>query len=102
MNLVGTLLFFLPAALERGTVRIAACVLVVVGIWIEKGMGLIIPGFIPSTLHEIVEYTPSLVEWKVLAGVWAVGLLLLTIGLKLIIHVFASDQHQAEPAAQIS
>jgi molybdopterin-containing oxidoreductase family membrane subunit len=37
----------------------------VVGIWIEKGMGLIIPGFIPSTLHEMAEYTPSLMEWKI-------------------------------------
>lgn len=33
-----------------------------VGIWIEKGMGLIIPGFVPSTLHEWVEYVPSAAE----------------------------------------
>lgn len=90
-NLVGTVLFFMPAALERGGIRIAACVLCIVGIWIEKGMGLIIPGFIPSTLHEIVEYTPSLVEWKVTAGIWAFGFLLLTVLLKLIAKVFAGD-----------
>jgi Ni/Fe-hydrogenase subunit HybB-like protein len=53
-----------------------------VGVWIEKGMGLIVPGFIPSTLHEIVPYTPSLTEWKVMAGVWALGLLILTVALK--------------------
>ncbi len=29
------------------------------GVWIEKGMGLIIPGFVPSTLHEVVEYVPE-------------------------------------------
>ena len=69
MNLVGTVLFFMPAALERGSIRILACLLCIVGIWIEKGMGLIIPGFIPSTLHEIVEYSPSLIEWKVTAGI---------------------------------
>ena len=90
-NLVGTVLFFMPAALERGGIRIAACVLCIVGIWIEKGMGLIIPGFIPSTLHEIVEYTPSLVERKVTAGIWAFGFLLLTVVLKLIAQVFAGD-----------
>jgi Ni/Fe-hydrogenase subunit HybB-like protein len=89
MNLVGTALFFSPAALERGWVRIAACVLCIIGIWIEKGMGLIIPGFIPSTLHEVVEYAPSLVEWKVTAGIWAFGLLILTILLKLISAVFS-------------
>ena len=78
LNVVGTLLFFTPAALRRSPTRVVACVLVLVGIWIEKGMGLIIPGFIPSTLHEVVEYAPSLTEWKITAGIWAFGLLLLT------------------------
>jgi|GEM_PF-980792 len=72
-NILGTILFFMPAALECGSVRISACVLCIVVIWIEKGMGLIVPGFIPRTLHEIVEYTPSLTEWKVSAGIWAFG-----------------------------
>jgi Ni/Fe-hydrogenase subunit HybB-like protein len=87
MNLLGTVLFFLPAALERGGVRIAACLLCIGGIWIEKGMGLVIPGFIPSTLHEIVEYTPSATEWKVTAGIWAFSMLVLTILVKLIAAV---------------
>jgi molybdopterin-containing oxidoreductase family membrane subunit len=56
-----------------------ACGVLFVGIWIEKGMGLVIPGFIPSPLGEIVEYTPSWVELLVTAGVWATGLFVLTI-----------------------
>ncbi len=98
-NIVGAVLFFMPAALERGYVRIAACLLCIVGIWIEKGMGLIIPGFIPSTLHEIVEYTPSLVEWKVTAGIWAAGLLVLTIILKLIATVFTGRLSASQSSA---
>lgn len=96
-NIVGAILFFMPAALERGTVRITACLLCIVGIWIEKGMGLIIPGFIPSTLHEIVEYSPSIIEWKVTAGIWAIGLLILTVMLKLITNVF-TGKLSAKPA----
>ena len=88
LNLVGTVLLFTPASLERGWVRIAACVLCICGIWIEKGMGLIIPGFIPSTLHEIVEYSPSLTEWKVSVGIYAFGLMILTLLLKVIGNVF--------------
>jgi molybdopterin-containing oxidoreductase family membrane subunit len=49
---------------------------------------LIIPGFIPSTLHEIVEYSPSLIEWKVTVGIWAFGLIILTLLLKVIANVF--------------
>ena len=98
LNLVGTGLFFTPAALERGRTRVAACGLVIVGIWIEKGMGLIVPGFIPSTLHEVVEYAPSATEWKVTAGIWAFGLLLLTAMLKVTVAVF-TDRMTAGPAA---
>jgi len=64
-----------------------ACGLSFLGVWIEKGMGLIIPGFIPSTLHEIVEYAPSLTEWRISAGIWAVGLLVLTVGIKVVLAV---------------
>ncbi len=60
----------------------AACALAFVGVWIEKGMGLIIPGFIPSTLGEFIEYVPTLTEWRITAGVWALCLLLLTLGIK--------------------
>ncbi|HET9424884.1 MAG TPA: NrfD/PsrC family molybdoenzyme membrane anchor subunit [Gemmatimonadaceae bacterium] len=55
------------------------CAMLFVGIWIEKGMGLVIPGFIPSPLGEIVEYTPTWVELVVTAGIWALGLFVLTI-----------------------
>ena len=72
-----------------------ACVMLVIGIWIEKGMGLIIPGFIPSTLHEVVEYSPSLTEWKITAGIWALGLLLLTAMLKVAVSVFSSEPGNA-------
>lgn len=50
-----------------------------VAIWVEKGIGLVVPGFIPSPLGEIVEYTPTLVEIAVTAGVWALGMFVLTV-----------------------
>jgi len=57
----------------------AACGVLFIAIWIEKGMGLVIPGFIPSPLGEIVEYTPTWVELCVTAGIWALGLFVLTV-----------------------
>ncbi len=50
----------------------------------RDGEGLA-PGFVPSTLHELVEYRPTLVEWQVTAGVWAVGLLVFTVAVKVAI-----------------
>ena len=61
----------------------------IVGIWIEKGMGLIIPAFIPSPLGEIVEYVPTTNEILVCLGIWAFGLLVYTILVRISIPVLS-------------
>ena len=76
----------------------AALVATFVGIWIEKGMGLIIPGFVPSTLAEMVPYTPSLPEWKITAGIWAFGLMIFTVAVKLALHSMSGELRLAELA----
>ncbi len=64
-----------------------ACVTGFTGIWIEKGMGLVVPGFIPTPLGEIFEYAPTLPELGISAGIWAVGLLTFTLLAKVVIPV---------------
>jgi molybdopterin-containing oxidoreductase family membrane subunit len=64
-----------------------ACALCIVGIWIEKGMGLVIPGFIPTPLGALIEYTPSLNETLVCLGIWAFGLLCYTIFLRMSVPI---------------
>ena len=54
------------------------------------------PGFIPSTLHEIVPYTPSLSEWKVTAGVWAFGMMVFTVGLRIALGTMTGEMRIAE------
>ena len=96
LNVVAVSLFLSPWVLRHIWVLILACLCAFTGAWIEKGMGLIVPGFIPSTLHEIVEYSPSLTEWKVTVGIWAFGLMVYTLALKIAIAVFSRSPH--EPA----
>lgn len=90
-NVASAVLLYWPDLRHRGRVLTVACVLAFVGVYIEKGMGLIIPAFIPSTLHEIVEYSPSLTEWKITAGIWAVGGLILTIAIKVGLSVWTGQ-----------
>jgi Ni/Fe-hydrogenase subunit HybB-like protein len=97
-DLVAAVLFLLPSTRHHGPRLVLACVLAFLGCWIEKGMGLIIPGFVPSTLHEIVEYSPTIVEWKVTAGILALGLMIFTIALKAAIPVLRQPLG-APPAA---
>ena len=66
-----------------------ACVLTFIAVWIEKGMGLVVPGFVPSTLHELVEYLPNELEWRVVLGIWALGMMVFTLGLKIAMEIFA-------------
>lgn len=70
--------------------RIAA-VLAFVGIWVEKGMGLLIPGSIPTPIGEFVEYSPTLLEILNCIGIWATGFIVLTILLKGAIGVLLGD-----------
>lgn len=66
-----------------------ACAFIVFGVWVEKGMGLIIPAFVPSPLGEIVEYVPTLNESLVCFGIWAFGLLVFTILVRISIPVLS-------------
>ena len=86
-NALSGVILFLPKTQKSRSVLVVACELAFIGVWIEKGMGLVVPGFIPSALHEIVEYLPSLVEWKVTAGIWAFGILLYSAAIKVALPV---------------
>lgn len=81
MNTLAALLLLTPAR-RSPTVLIFSCILIIVGIWIEKGLGFVVPGFIPSTLGDFVQYIPSRNEIMICIGVWALGLLIYTILLK--------------------
>ncbi|MGZ8939844.1 MAG: sulfate reduction electron transfer complex DsrMKJOP subunit DsrP, partial [Limisphaerales bacterium] len=88
MTVIAALLFLCPKVFEHSWMLNSGCVLAFIGIWIEKGMGMVIPGFVPSVLHELVEYRPSMLEWKIMAGIWALGLMIYTLQIKIAINVF--------------
>jgi molybdopterin-containing oxidoreductase family membrane subunit len=88
MTVTAAMLLLNPKIFSRAWMMNLACGLAFLGIWIEKGMGMVIPGFVPSVLHEVVEYTPSLLEWKIMAGIWALGLMVYTLAIKIAINVF--------------
>jgi molybdopterin-containing oxidoreductase family membrane subunit len=85
-NLTALVLILLPISTSFKWLDVA-CVLAIIGIWIEKGMGLVIPGFVPSPLGEIVEYSPTWNETLVCLGIWAFGLLIYTLLLRVAVPI---------------
>jgi Ni/Fe-hydrogenase subunit HybB-like protein len=64
-----------------------ACVAVFISMWIDKGLGLIVPGFIPSQTGVVFQYTPTVPEVIIALGVCALGALVLTVLYKIAISV---------------
>ena len=82
MNLLGTLVLAFNPGRNHPLVLLPACVLLFIGIWIEKGIGLIVPGLVPSPLGEVVSYAPSWVEISIALGILALGMFVVAILLR--------------------
>ena len=87
LNLVAFGLFISPTTRRNLITLNIGCLATYAGVYIEKGMGLIIPGLTPDTLGEIYEYYPTVTELRVAAGIFAVGFLLFTLMLKVAVPI---------------
>ena len=95
-NVTAFILFLNPATRRNNVTLVIGCILVFVGVYIEKGMGLVIPGFIPDVLHEIYEYAPTGIELLLAMGIWATGLFVFTMLLRVAIPIMNGDFHVAD------
>jgi len=80
-------LLVIPSLRKNHRVLAPACSAVFIAIWIDKGLGLVVPGFIPSLLGEVSEYTPTLLEILITIGVWAMGGLILTLLFRVVMGI---------------
>lgn len=90
-NSIAFILFLIPKTRESLITLNIGAVLIILGVYIEKGLGLIVPGFIPDSLGEIYEYWPVMPEVIIAVGIWASGALFYTLLLKFAIPVYTGD-----------
>jgi molybdopterin-containing oxidoreductase family membrane subunit len=75
-------LLLIPSVRRNYRVLPEVCAIAFLSIWVEKGMGLMIPGSIPTPIGEFAEYSPTAIEIINCLGNWAIGFLILTLLLK--------------------
>ena len=93
LNTMAFVLFIVPASRRNWVLLNIGCIATYGGCYIDKGMGLIIPGLTPDALGEIYEYVPSVPELRVAAGVFAIGFLVFTLMLKVAVPITLGEFH---------
>ncbi|MEA1959975.1 MAG: NrfD/PsrC family molybdoenzyme membrane anchor subunit, partial [Bacillota bacterium] len=90
---LGITLLLIPKMRRNEKVLSIALIAVFVAAWLDKGIGLVLGGFVPNAFGRITEYVPSFAELIIILGVYAIGLLLLTIFYKVVIAVREQSIH---------
>lgn len=75
---VALVLLIVPATRRHDATLAAACVAVFVSLWIDKGLGLVVGGFVPSPLGAVADYVPTGREMAITVAVWALGAIMVT------------------------
>jgi Ni/Fe-hydrogenase subunit HybB-like protein len=87
LGLFSLALLIPPQTRKNKTSLVIALVALVVSTWIDKGLGLVVAGFIPNPFDKVTSYTPTFPEVMIAIGVYTVGIFILTVLWKVAISV---------------
>jgi molybdopterin-containing oxidoreductase family membrane subunit len=87
LMLVAIILLVNPKTREDEPTLIVACIMLFIGAWIDKGMGLISGGFVPNPMHHVNEYVPTIPELMITLGIWCAGFMIITVLFKIAVSV---------------
>ncbi len=96
-DVIALILFLIPSTRKNFITLNIGAVLIYLGVYIEKGIGLIIPGFSPDSLGEIYEYFPTRTEILVTVGIFSIGFLFYTLLIKVAIPILMGEFSIAMP-----
>ena len=91
ISIIAFLLFLIPKTRKNVVTLNIGAILIWFGVYIEKGIALLIPGFTPDTLGQIYIYRPSITEIKISAAIFAIGFLIFTLMTKIAIAIVFED-----------
>jgi molybdopterin-containing oxidoreductase family membrane subunit len=87
LMVIGIILLVNPMTRKNEGSLAVACVVIFLGTWIDKGLGMISGGFVPNPLHEVNEYIPTIPELVISLAIWCLGFFVLTLLFKIAVSV---------------
>ena len=87
LAVISLVLLITPGARRNEKVLLWTCGIVFLSLWIDKGLGLIVGGFIPSPLGAVTEYAPTIPEVSITLAIWAIGFLMVTVFYKIALSI---------------
>jgi molybdopterin-containing oxidoreductase family membrane subunit len=85
-------LLILHSTRQRDATLAAACAAIFVALWIDKGLGLVVGGFVPSPVGAVANYLPTWRETAIVGGIWALGAIMVTGFFKITAEVRAGNR----------
>jgi molybdopterin-containing oxidoreductase family membrane subunit len=86
-SVVGLVLLIVPATRRKEDTLLVACIAVLISTWIDKGLALVIGGFIPDPFDKVFQYWPTTPEILIALGIWATGFFVLTVLFKMAVSI---------------
>jgi molybdopterin-containing oxidoreductase family membrane subunit len=87
LGVTAMVMLLIPRARKNHNMLFFICMAIFISIWIDKGLGMVVTGFIPNPLGEIAVYWPTVPEVLISLGIWAIGFLLITVFYKMTLSV---------------
>jgi len=87
LGVVALVLLFFPKIRTNENYLFFICAAIFLSIWIDKGLGMVVTGFIPTALGEVVDYWPTVSEAFISLAIWALGILIITVFYKIALSV---------------
>ena len=84
-----------PVTRRAETTLVVGCIAVFGSLWIDKGLGMVIAGFVPSPLGKVTQYVPTMPELTISLAIYAGGILIVTALYKIALEV--RGQMKTEP-----
>ena len=87
LAVISVVLLITPRYRKNEKILAVTCVMVFLSLWIDKGLGLIVGGFVPTPLGHVTSYVPTVPEMSITLAIWALGCLMITVFYKITLSV---------------